>query len=65
MESQAIQNMIESLKKIQEDNEQFRNSNAQIMERLERLETEKPPVKVEKSQTQDSGGSSGTTQVVL
>ncbi len=65
MESQAIQNMIESLKKIQEDNEQFRNSNAQIMERLERLETEKPPVKVEKSQAHDSGGSSGTTQVVV
>jgi hypothetical protein len=68
MTTEAITAMMESLKKIQEDNEEFKASNAEIKERLIKLEEEKT-VKVEtvKVETADQAGGSrsGTTQVVV
>jgi hypothetical protein len=64
---EAIARMMESLQKIQEDNQEVKSSNAQIIQRLDKLETENTEEKATvhvKPENQQAGGS-GMTQVVV
>ena len=61
---EAIKQMMESLQKIQEDNQAVKDSNAQIMDRLNKLETERAVEHV-KEEGEPSTNGGGMTRVVV